>query len=139
MAAFSSSKHDIVNADPYPLVDGDGHRHSRPDGGTAVPESGPNAGHWVEIGGPSMKVSPRPEFFRPLTNPANPILEAFRGNVANPHPEDTVNGTFEEIVDLWVFYIAEGNQEVSLDPDHIDHARRVIHRLARAFPVDPSL
>lgn len=116
LTLFSSSKHLTLTTDPDPVVDSrTGARHS---GGNCY--QGSNAVcNW----------DPRPKYAQPLTNPANPILEAFRGNVINPHPDDTLNGSFAEVVDLWAFYMETGNQEVSFDDAEIDHAKRVINRL----------
>lgn len=85
---FSSGKHRHVSADPYPFEDSQNHRYSPPEGGAAIAESGWNAGHWVEVGGP-LTYSPRPEFNQPLKNPTNPFLAAWRNTALNARTFET--------------------------------------------------
>jgi len=65
---YSSGKHDKLTADPEPWGQGGAHY--------------PNPG-WLNGG--KLKYSPRPEFDRPLTNPANRILSQFRFEGRDPY------------------------------------------------------
>ena len=65
-----------ANRDRFPYVCA-GARYSTPEGGVALAESGENAGHWVESGGPGFRYDPRPEY----DVEDNPILASFREDV----------------------------------------------------------
>jgi hypothetical protein len=75
---------------------------------------------------------PRPEFDHPQHNEPNPILTTLRLNCATPE----VDGWDARIAALYFL------EEVGVDnvereratPDHVEHARRVLTRLARLEP-----
>lgn len=62
-------------------------------------------------------------------SPVNPILEAFRCNVENPDIE-MMELEFDDVLFHWMWYLTEGMQEVSWDPEHYRHAWLVIGGLA---------
>jgi hypothetical protein len=78
-----------------------------------------------------LEFEPRNKLFvpRPLANAANPILEAFRRNTEDFDTE-MEEQNFDDVLFHWVWYLTEGMQEVSWDPEHYRHAWLVIGRLA---------
>lgn len=66
---------------------------------------------------------PRPEFDRPLTNPANPVLEYVREVSDKEHAVNWLLHEFNWDTDRWVW---DGWQ---VNPEHIEHARKVLSRL----------
>lgn len=93
---------------------------------------------WVCTEGPSCRHSrklapttywkPRPEFDRPQHNPTNPILEAFRDHVATQWVYLPEVSTYAE--DVETFDGLRDDSFIGTTPDQIDHARRVLARLA---------
>lgn len=100
---FSSRTPRDLNHDPLPSVNPYDSSRWRDDGG------------WSE-----MRHDPRPEFDHVQHNEPNPILVALRG--AGVHREAYIRGFFASDPEMysWPKWSAE----------HIDHARRVLTRLA---------
>lgn len=112
---YSSGKHRVVNADPTPWVGADGSRRAR----------------YSRF---APRFDPRPEFDRPLTNEANPILGAFR-----KHREAVREAGFEPtrvlLSELDQMVPGRDNIDTSAEDDRvtsdqINHARRILTRLA---------
>lgn len=102
MTAYNSRK---VNRDPYPYT-----------------TNGEWGGKPLRSDKPYFQGShdPRPEF----DNNPNPLLTAFRW-VQGENPEDTENP-----IEWLESVLAHDWVESELDADHIDHARKVLGRLA---------
>lgn len=79
-------------------------------------------------GAPGDVFAPRPEFDRPQHNPTNPILEAFRDHVATQWVYLPEVSTYAE--DVETFDGLRDDSFIGTTPDQIDHARRVLARLA---------
>lgn len=114
---YSSGKHEKLTADPQPYVDQWDIDRS-PDGDPA----GFDFDVWFSY-------SPRPEFDRPLANPANPVLVEFRAEAGQHYP-------FRDDLAWWVLCLNADPSTFRTDgygwsEEHIDHARRVLKRLAR--------
>lgn len=85
----------------------------------------------VCFGKVSPDFQPRPEFDRPLTNPANRLLDAFR----------LIDAGRSEYAD-WVrdidanpqFWMRQGGQYPQYTPAEVEHARAVLSRIPLAFP-----
>lgn len=109
---FSSGKHDHLTADPRPwrcTEGGKGHRLAKR-----------RTAHRNTLGG-------RPEFDRPLTNAANPLLIALR--VSGPFGRQEL-ASWVEMCDRWLAPHTTPPSRFGVTLDHIEHARRVLTRLA---------
>lgn len=107
------------NDDPYPWI----HTHA----GESCLDTG---GRFAFNNGIGNEYAPRPEFCLPNNNPTNPILSGFRA-------ERQKCRTRDEQCDLlfgWISWLRNPYWEWS--PEHIEHARRVLTRLARFTEVN---
>lgn len=111
MTMFSSRP--PFNDDPFPFVWPEESRAAR------ISE-GPLRSMFSEGDGIDLIRDPRPEFDRPQHNPTNPILASFRANDMNPRAADWARWLDRPSLGAWHH----------ADAAHIDHARRVLTRLA---------
>lgn len=119
MTIYSSGK--TIHQDPFPFRSPIGSRHAHP--GT--------------LNGERLEHEPRPEFDRAPTNPANPILAAFREYVVDPADSglawcagvwlDAVDGVLDVAFDA---YHLHREAERNATGEHSNNARRVLSRLA---------
>ena len=111
MTQFSSGKHEKISVDPFPY-----RNRATAD---------PFASRWKrldrEITADRYILDPRPEFDRPLTNPANPILAHYRGRAARWPIDGYIRSLDPDNVWQW--------DEIGTS-DQIAHARAVLTRLA---------
>lgn len=120
---FASKTPRDLNHDPAPWINEDDIRERRPD---YVVGQYP---HREPI------YDPRPEFDHVQHNEPNPVLVAFR----------LIDGNRKEYAD-WVrdfdaypeFWQRQGGQYPQYTPDQVDHARRVLSRLARLTEGAPA-
>lgn len=103
MTIYSSGKHEKLTADPEPWKNLSAH-----------------GGRWPHESRDPLNdaLRPRPEFDRPLTNPANPILSAFRASSSS--------------AETWLIALHKGGY-VEGTPAQIKHAHRVLTRLAANY------
>lgn len=116
---YSSGKHDKLTADPWPI------QGYWPDGGKGGRYAYPFTFQDVR----EFRREPRPEFDRPLTNPVNPVLVSFREDMLNARmgQEENQRDDYEWLIGPdWENYWQE-----HVTAEQIDHARRVLERLAR--------
>lgn len=118
---YSSGKHDKLTADPWPI------QAYWPDGGKGGRYAYPFTFQDVR----EFRREPRPEFDRPLTNPANPILSAFREDMLNARMGQAENQrddyewlTGPDWENYWQEHVTAEHVE------HVEHVRRVLERLA---------
>jgi hypothetical protein len=104
MSAYSSGKHTAVTADPEPWLGADGSRRAR----------------YSRF---APQYLPRPEYARPLTNPANSWLGEFR----NDWETNRWLGDGQGQIRVWIGGMRD------LTDDKSVHARRVLERFARIF------
>lgn len=112
---FSSGAQEKVNADPMPWLY---------DGFRATESMAKSQSKWSTVWR-----DPRPEFDRPLTNPANLILREWRSAIADgldfTEPADVL-ARLEDMTpgsDAWFWR--------DRNPAALEHAERVLSRLAR--------
>lgn len=112
MALFSSRP--PFNDDPWPYIAPGGSRHAHP--GTI------NFGE-------RLVYNPRPEFDRPQNNPTNLILARLREEWSTPgrHENDLALCADRVLASC----VEESEAVLYYNGDEIDHARRVLTRLAR--------
>lgn len=113
-AMFSSRR--PFNRDPKPFIHlAGGGRTSSPVGGT---------GYFRNI------YDPREKYGRPQNNSTNPVLTAFRRQIAMQEDEGGFTGLAAE-ANYWLDMDEdEGVDRGGVTPAHIDHARKVLARLA---------
>lgn len=132
---FASKPPHGLSHDPWPYVDESGMRWYAEEG-VCWPETGPNAGQ-VHEWSAGLRHDPRPEYEHTQHNEANPVLVAFRADCKVTH-----NWPVSIFLQDWInvldgYGLSWESCAVDLDdmldsarPAHIDHARRVISRLA---------
>ncbi|UOE45939.1 hypothetical protein [Agromyces larvae] len=112
MTPFSSGRHARLTADPHPWIERTSSRYLTAD---------------AYYSGEPREFRPRPEFDRPLTNPANPIRREYRASLAADIPYTDPESwlanldSLEPGSDAWKWRD---------EPDTLDHAERVLTRLA---------
>lgn len=107
MTQFSSGKHAKLTADPEPFVDSVGTRWEPPKA-------------WRD-----EVWAPRPEFDRPLTNPANPALAMFRQMHGRRSGAD-----MEMAATAWASSLMQMSLAGSFTVHEAKHARAVLTHLA---------
>lgn len=115
MTIYSSGKHEKLTADPQPWKNLSAH-----------------GGRWPHESRDPLNdaLRPRPEFDRPLNNPANPVLRDVRFHATNRRGGEVIAGVYRE----WLHYARPGshpdNWSEDITADQVEHARRVLERLA---------
>lgn len=109
---FSSGKHEKLTADPQPYINGHLNRQDHPFVGGCC----------------TTRFQPRPFYDRPLTNPANPILEDVRLQDADRR-DAQIRYWMGRVPDVVVSSLPTGYWYTA---DELNHARRVLARLLAA-------
>lgn len=111
MNLYSSGKHAHLTADPHPWLE---------------PASGSRyLTRYAYLTGERRIYAPRPEFNRPLTNPANPALAMFRQMHGGRKGAD-----LERAATAWASSLMHMSLAGSFTIHEAKHARAVLQRLA---------